>query len=150
MILNDGTTVPAIAYVANAECICPERHPDQEYLGRILRGAEQHGLPSEYVEQIELLAIKLVVVALAEGRTMSIFDRFISSKPPSKDGFAKAVLDGIVRAGEKQAVVYDKDQFAIRTQKRIGTCSTWAMPTPSIVRPQERTVLKFSRNGCGC
>ena len=51
---------------------------------------------------------------------MGIFDRFISSKPPDKDAFAKAVRDGIVRAGEKQAVVYDKDQFALRTPGKDG------------------------------
>jgi hypothetical protein len=30
------------------------------------------------------------------------------------------MLEGIVRAGEKQAIVYDKDQFALRTQKKDG------------------------------
>ena len=64
--------------------------------------------------------IKAVSHRAGRGSTMSIFDRFISSKPPSKDTFAKAVRDGIVRAGEKQAVVYDKDQFALRTPEKDG------------------------------
>jgi len=46
---------------------------------------------------------------------MGILDRFFTSKPPSRDTFAKAVLDGIKRAGEKRAVVYDMDKFALRT-----------------------------------
>ena len=46
---------------------------------------------------------------------MGIFDRFISSKPPTKDAFAKQVLDGIKRGGEKRAIVYDKKRFAFRT-----------------------------------
>jgi cation transport regulator ChaC len=55
VILKDGATVSAVAYVANDECICPEGPPSEEYLGRILRGAKQHDLPSEYIDQIELL-----------------------------------------------------------------------------------------------
>ncbi len=46
---------------------------------------------------------------------MGIFDRFISSKPPTKDQFAQKVLDGIKRAGEKRAVVFDKDRFSLHT-----------------------------------
>jgi hypothetical protein len=49
---------------------------------------------------------------------MGFFDRLTG--PPSRDGFAKAVLDGIKRAGEKQAVVYDKDRFALRTPGKDG------------------------------
>ena len=56
VIVDGGTTISAVAYVANDECVCPEGSPGEEYLGRILRGAKQHGLPSEYVEQIGLLA----------------------------------------------------------------------------------------------
>jgi len=45
---------------------------------------------------------------------VTFFNRLFS-KPPTKDAFAKAVLDGIKRAGEKRAIVYDKDRFAFKT-----------------------------------
>ena len=46
----------AIAYVAGEEFIFPEGEPSCEYLARILEGARKHGLPSHYIEQIDLLA----------------------------------------------------------------------------------------------
>jgi gamma-glutamylcyclotransferase len=61
VILDDGTKLPAVAYVANDECVCFEGPPGDEYLGRILRGAQQHGLSAEYIERIELLAMRLVL-----------------------------------------------------------------------------------------
>ena len=38
---------------------------------------------------------------------MAFFSRLFS-KPTNKDAFAQQVLEGIKRAGEKRAVVYDK------------------------------------------
>jgi hypothetical protein len=51
---------------------------------------------------------------------MGLLDKLIKPGPPSQDEFAKAVLDGIKRAGEKRPVFYDKDRFAIRTPEKNG------------------------------
>jgi hypothetical protein len=72
---------------------------------------------------------------------MPFFNRLFF-KPPTKDEFAKAVLDGIKRASEKRAVVYDKDQFALRTPEKDGGLLnlTNAYPefcgTPEAKRPE--------------
>ena len=42
---------------------------------------------------------------------MGLFDWL--SKPPSKDAFAKMVMDGIRRAGETGAISYDRDEFLL-------------------------------------
>ena len=42
----------AIAYVADPDRVRPGLVPSDEYLGRILTGAEQHGLPEDYVASI--------------------------------------------------------------------------------------------------
>ena len=55
----------------------------------------------------------------SEPSIMGIFDRLFS-KSPNKDKFAQAVLDGIKRAGEQRAVVYDRDHFALRTPDKNG------------------------------
>jgi len=44
---------------------------------------------------------------------MGFFDRF-SSKPPSKDDFAKLVMDRIHQAGEKNKIVYEPEEFRLR------------------------------------
>ena len=51
-----GQKHAAVAYVAGADYICPEGSPSEEYLGRILRGARQHGLPNAYLQALEKLA----------------------------------------------------------------------------------------------
>ena len=52
----DEARIDAVTYVAGEEFICPEGEPSREYLDRIIEGARKHGLPSDYVEQIELRA----------------------------------------------------------------------------------------------
>lgn len=47
---------------------------------------------------------------------MGFFDRFIS-KPPSKDKFAKMVLDGVRRAGETGKIGYDAKEFSLRGEE---------------------------------
>jgi hypothetical protein len=51
---------------------------------------------------------------------MGLLDRLFSSKPPSKDQFARQIMAGIKRAGEKRALVYDEDQFQLRTPEKDG------------------------------
>ena len=38
----------------------------------------------------------------------------------SKDAFAQQIVDGIKRAGENRTLIYDKDEFAIRTPEKNG------------------------------
>jgi gamma-glutamylcyclotransferase len=49
---QSGATIHAVAYVANENCVCLEGRPDDEYLGRIVEGAKQHGLPADYIKTI--------------------------------------------------------------------------------------------------
>ena len=54
----DGTTVEAITYIARDGNTTAERPPSSEYLTKIITGARQHGLPQEYIQQIELWATR--------------------------------------------------------------------------------------------
>ncbi len=56
VIGHDGATVKAVTYVAGDDHVCPDGQPSDEYLGRFLQGANQHCLPSDYIEGIKLLA----------------------------------------------------------------------------------------------
>lgn len=56
VVTTSGETVEAVAYVAQPNYVCKEGRPSDGYLGKILKGAEEHGLPDEYIRSIELLA----------------------------------------------------------------------------------------------
>lgn len=47
----------AVVYVANTESYTASGKPDLEYLQRILRGGIHHGLPGDYLRQIEIAAL---------------------------------------------------------------------------------------------
>jgi gamma-glutamylcyclotransferase len=57
VIDEQGSSLPAIAYVAQPECVTAERRPAAEYLQIILTGAREHGLPFDYIREIERLAM---------------------------------------------------------------------------------------------
>ena len=46
----------AVVYVANAKTYTESGKPDFEYLQRILRGGRHHGLPEDYLRQIEIVS----------------------------------------------------------------------------------------------
>ena len=48
-----GETMEAVAYVADAEHAIDGGRPSAEYVERILRGGRRHGLPEEYLREIE-------------------------------------------------------------------------------------------------
>jgi gamma-glutamylcyclotransferase len=56
VVIDDGSSVEAITYVAMEKNVLDDTRPSDEYLTRILTGAAQHGLPQEYIEKIRLLA----------------------------------------------------------------------------------------------
>lgn len=58
VILEDGRSIEAITYVAQNRNILDDGQPSDEYLNRILTGANQHGLPHDYIEKIRQLARK--------------------------------------------------------------------------------------------
>ena len=51
---------------------------------------------------------------------MGILDMF-SSKPPSRDKFARMIMDGVRQAGETGDIVYDRDQFRLSVNGESGT-----------------------------
>lgn len=54
---EQGNSLPAIAYIAQPANVTTARQPNQRYLQTILTGAREHGLPEEYVRQVEMIAI---------------------------------------------------------------------------------------------
>ena len=48
-----GERVRALAYVAGVRHTCPEGRPDDEYLRHILDGGRHHGLPEDYLREVE-------------------------------------------------------------------------------------------------
>jgi cation transport regulator ChaC len=57
--LDDGTKCSAQTYVAGNEFIVAEGTPTDEYLGYILTGATEHGLPKEYINSLRRIAKQL-------------------------------------------------------------------------------------------
>ena len=54
---EQGSALPAIAYIAQPTSVTAERRPHPEYLQIILTGARAHGLPQDYTREIERLAM---------------------------------------------------------------------------------------------
>ncbi len=52
---DEGAQLAAIAYVALPERVQSGLRPTETYVQHILRGAQQHGLPDEYVEALRNL-----------------------------------------------------------------------------------------------
>ena len=55
--LDDGTQQSAETYVAGSRYIGSDEKPSDDYLHYILTGANEHGLPIEYIEKIQKLAL---------------------------------------------------------------------------------------------
>jgi cation transport regulator ChaC len=54
-VLTDaGDRLKAVTFIA--QNTCEEGQPSSDYLDTIVRGARQHGLPEEYIEQVMRLA----------------------------------------------------------------------------------------------
>jgi gamma-glutamylcyclotransferase len=56
VMIDDDSNVEAVTYVAMAKNVVKDSRPSEEYLGRIVTGSRQHGLPEEYIERIKQLA----------------------------------------------------------------------------------------------
>lgn len=56
VVIEDGSSVEAITYVAMEKNVGGDARPSDEYLTRIITGAAQHGLPQDYLDKITLLA----------------------------------------------------------------------------------------------
>lgn len=53
VIDEHGSSLPAFAYIAQSGNVTAERRPAAEYLQIILTGARAHGLPLDYIREIE-------------------------------------------------------------------------------------------------
>ena len=53
---EDGTRLDAAAYVARPGRTTTADRPTPEYLGRVVSGAREHGLPEEYIRSVEAAA----------------------------------------------------------------------------------------------
>ncbi|MDR7415266.1 MAG: gamma-glutamylcyclotransferase family protein [Armatimonadota bacterium] len=52
VMTREGEIIHAQTYIANREKVSAGLRPTREYLDHILKGAKEHGLPAEYVEEI--------------------------------------------------------------------------------------------------
>src|SRR5688572_19762720 len=52
---------------------------------------------------------------------MGLLDRFLG--PPSKDQFARLVMEGLRQAGEQRKLIYDAQQFCLRLDGQGGQVS---------------------------
>jgi len=57
VILENKTCIEAFIYIAIAKNVIEEKKPTTEYLNKIINGANEHGLPIEYIEKIQKLAL---------------------------------------------------------------------------------------------
>jgi gamma-glutamylcyclotransferase (GGCT)/AIG2-like uncharacterized protein YtfP len=57
VVAEDGQQLAAVSYVAGPKFIGPEGRPGDTYLGKIIEGARQHGLPERYVRDLEERAL---------------------------------------------------------------------------------------------
>lgn len=53
---DGGNSLLAIVYIAQATSVTASRRPHADYLQIIVSGAREHGLPADYIRQIEQLA----------------------------------------------------------------------------------------------
>ena len=53
VVTSATETMPAVAYVAQPDYVCEEGRPSDGYLGKILKGADEHGLPEGYITSIK-------------------------------------------------------------------------------------------------
>ncbi len=56
VITDDGEKVSAMTYEAGSDYIVLDGKPSKEYLKKIIEGAENHGLPEDYIQYIENIA----------------------------------------------------------------------------------------------
>ena len=57
VILENKTCIEAFIFIAIAKNVIAEKKPTTEYLNKIIDGANEHGLPIEYIEKIQKLAL---------------------------------------------------------------------------------------------
>ena len=53
---EQGNSLPAIAYIALRANVTGASRPNPRYLQTILTGAREHGLPEDYIRQLEMIA----------------------------------------------------------------------------------------------
>jgi gamma-glutamylcyclotransferase (GGCT)/AIG2-like uncharacterized protein YtfP len=58
--MENGAELDAVTYFAKTEHVGNASQPSAEYLQKILRGARLHGLPAEYMQEIEAIAKAIV------------------------------------------------------------------------------------------
>ncbi|MDX1946036.1 MAG: gamma-glutamylcyclotransferase family protein [Pirellulaceae bacterium] len=63
VIDGQGLQWGAMAYLARPHRVTSPGRPSAEYLQKILTGAREHGLPEEYVQAIETLAVSSAATA---------------------------------------------------------------------------------------
>lgn len=60
LFYENGSQLSAYIYIAHPQCIIEGKIPSYEYLSYLIRGAKMCGLPSDYINAIEVLGRKIV------------------------------------------------------------------------------------------
>jgi len=56
LIVRKGETLQAVMYIADDDYIVGESKPSDKYLNHLLTGAQEHGLPPDYIAMIKRIA----------------------------------------------------------------------------------------------
>lgn len=56
LIVRNGETLQAVMYIAGDDYIVGESKPSDKYLNHLLTGAQEHGLPPDYIAMIKRIA----------------------------------------------------------------------------------------------
>jgi hypothetical protein len=79
---------------------------------------------------------------------MSFLDRIFG--PPGKEKFARMLLSAVVRAGEKDKVVYDESENRLQLDNTDGFQFIWTTPTSNAARSPDALARASSKNGSAC
>ena len=56
VVIDGQAKLTAVTFIATSESVCEEAPPSDDYLWRIVTGAKQHGLPSDYIRRVQCIA----------------------------------------------------------------------------------------------
>jgi cation transport regulator ChaC len=56
VVIDGKVKLTAVTFIASSEFVCKESPPSDDYLCKIITGAKQHGLPSDYIRRVQRIA----------------------------------------------------------------------------------------------
>lgn len=78
---------------------------------------------------------------------MGVFDKLFG--PPSKDKFAKLLVDAMHKAGETRAIAYDRGEFRLHTEAEKGSIVFLGNAYQEYCSAQPNCGRRSSSDACG-